>query len=92
MKSFKEMVVPVEEATGGKGHHNFKGTDEIGDFWVVTKTSKLSVLQDIFFKVDIFDMALQLRGGLDGSDIIGIYKKESNAKKVAEKELAKGGK
>ena len=89
MKSFKSLVNNIEEAMGGKRNENFTGDDEIGDFWVVTKADKISILADILFDADIFDIHLQINGGLKGSDIVGIYKKEAKARKVAEKQLAK---
>lgn len=71
----------------GKHVTKFKGVDEIGKFWVVTKPGQLAELDDIFFEVDIFDLHLQLKGGLAGDDIVGLYKNKAKAKKVAEKLL-----
>ena len=73
---------PVNELSG-KGQFKFKGADEIGQFWVVTKPNADSTLGDFLFQADIFDLALQLRGGLKGSEIIGIYKNDIKAHKVA---------
>ena len=91
MKSFKEMVQPVEEAMGGKRHFQFKGTDEIGDFWVVLKADKISVLEDILFDADVFDMILQKDGGLKIHEIVGLYKSKAKATKIAKNELAGAG-
>ena len=90
MKSLKEIITsPIKEAMGGKSFYGFKGEDEIGSFWVVTKADKNSEMMDIISKADIFDLHLMLRGGLKPRDIIGIYKKESKARKKAEQQMAK---
>jgi hypothetical protein len=94
MKSFKSLVEggTLDEAMGGKRHLQFKGKDEIGDFWVVMKGDKISELADILFKADVFDLILQKMGGLNIPDIVGIYKKEATATKIAKNELAGYGK
>lgn len=78
----------LNESRAKKLFH-FKGTDEIGNFWVVTVPDKFSIMEDILFKTDVFGLALQLRGGLNGSEIWGIYKNELKASKEAEKLLMK---
>jgi hypothetical protein len=80
--------IGIDEAMSGKRVHEFKGVDEVGDFWVVTRPTKNSEMADIFFKADIFDIALQLRGGLMGNEIVGIYKNQGKAKKQAQLMLA----
>ena len=82
---------PVNELSG-KGNFGFKGTDEIGKFWVVTKPTSDSTLGDFLFQADVFDLALQLRGGLKGNEIVGIYKNDTKAHKVAGQEYRKVGK
>ena len=79
---------PVNELSG-KGNFGFKGTDEIGKFWVVTKPTPDSTLGDFLFQSDVFDLALQLRGGLKGNEIVGIYKNDIKAHKVAGQEYRK---
>lgn len=91
MKSFKDLMEggTLDEAMGGKRNMNFEGTDQIGDFWVVTDPSRMqeATMSDIAFQADVFDMHLQMNGGLKGSDIIGLYKSEAKAKKIAQKLL-----
>ncbi len=69
----------------GKSNIGFNGTDEVGRFLVITKPDVNSTLADILFYADVFDMVLQIRGGLKGKDIVGIYKNYAKAKKVATK-------
>jgi hypothetical protein len=69
----------------GKSFFNFQGTDEIGDFWVVTNPTGIEVLEDILYQANIFDMILQHRGGLDMSTVALITKSKAKAKKLAGK-------
>ena len=62
-------------------------TDEIGKFWVVTKASRKSQIDDILFETDVIGMRMQFLGGLSAVDIVGFYKDENRARKVAEDEL-----
>jgi hypothetical protein len=62
---------------------------EIKSFWVVTKPSKLSVIEDICFKANIRYMQNQFLGGLKSSEIIGIYQFATEAKEKAQKALKK---
>ncbi len=54
--------------------------DNIGKFWVVTKPTELSVIEDILFETDIKGLFNQVRGGLKEEDIKGLTKD----KKIAE--------
>ena len=90
MKTFKEMISPKTKTEGnlieegmGKRALGFNGIDEVGDFYIVTHGSSDSELNDIFWKADAFDLALQFKGGLNGYDIVGIYKDKKKAKKIA---------
>ena len=71
----------------GKSSFGYKGPDEVGKFWVVSYPTQFTELNDIFFEADIFDFALQLRGGLEVAEIAGIFKNSGKAKKLAVKLL-----
>ncbi len=81
MKRIKEEKISENL---GKRNYNFKGIDAMGEFWVVTKPSDTSEMEDILFKADIFDFSLQLRGGLKGSEIVLITMDETEARETAE--------
>ncbi len=57
--------------------------DNIGKFWIVTKPTELSVIEDICFERDIKGMFNQVRGGLKEEDIKGLFRDENDAKRFA---------
>ncbi len=59
-----------------------------GQFWVVTTPTRHSTLGDICFLCDFKCFALQIRGGLDEQEIIGIFSGESEAVTEAKRLLA----
>lgn len=64
-------------------------TDEVGSFWVVEKPSTNAELNDVCFECNnVVEFARLVKGGLNESDIKGIFTKEAKAKKLAEKLLA----
>jgi hypothetical protein len=58
---------------------------------VVTKPSKKSIIDDCMFQADMKRMELQFKGGLNGSEIMGIFTTKSEAEKVAKMALLKSG-
>jgi len=52
-------------------------------FWVVTKPSPVSGLQDILFPCSFERLMLQIRGGLQEDEIVGIYADEDEARLTA---------
>lgn len=82
-----EMASIVDESK--KAHWFYKIVDEVGKFWVVTKPTKESVLEDICFDSDILGMSRRIKCGLDVSEIVGFYTVEQKAQEVAEELLAK---
>lgn len=66
--------------------------DEIGKFWIVTKPSLRSEIEDIVFQTDILGMYRQFLGGLHQSEIYGIYKTKIKAMDIGKKLLTKRNK
>lgn len=62
---------------------------KVQKFWVVTKPTKRSTLVDILFSADMKRMELQFKGGLSGSEIIGIFIIKIEAEKFAKMTLLK---
>jgi len=59
--------------------------DEIGEFYVVIKADKDHEMNDVVFKTNIFEFAQQIKGGLEKSEIHGIYKTEGKANRIGTK-------
>lgn len=57
--------------------------DNIGKFWVVTKPTELSVIEDILFETDIKSLFNQVRGGLKEEDIKGLFITKRTAESLA---------
>ena len=53
-------------------------------FWVVTTPTPVSDLGDICFQCDFAQFALQVRGGLNENEIVGIYADQQAAAQEAE--------
>jgi hypothetical protein len=64
---------------------------KVQNFRVVTKPKKRSTLVDILFNADMKRMELQFKGGLSGSEIIGIFTTRIEAEKIAKMALLKAG-
>ena len=64
-----------EEYTGYKrfGSKKTAMQDNLGDFWVVTFPTKQSLLKDIVFQANIFEMQNQFLGGLKKEEIAGVF-------------------
>jgi hypothetical protein len=54
-----------------------------GQFWVVTKPSPVSTLEDILFPCSFERLMLQVQGGLHEDEIVGIYADEGEARRAA---------
>ena len=53
-------------------------------FWVVTTPTPFSGLGDICFRCDFIQFALQIRGGLNENEIVGVYADQQAATQDAE--------
>ena len=73
-KPVKEMT-PVVEAEGIP-------VDEIGKFFIVEKPTKDSEMEDVVYELTLPEFALQIKGGLDVKNILGVYKQKSDANRA----------
>jgi len=64
---------------------------KVQNFRVVTKHTKRSTLVDILFNADMKRMELQFKGGLSGSEMIGIFTTKIEAEKIAKMALLTAG-
>ena len=63
--------------------------DAVGTFWVVTKPTGLSTIQDIYFEADVPYMMNQCRGGLNENQIHAIYRTQAEAEHQAKYLISK---
>ena len=77
------IVKDVSEGLKKTITNEVKMEDEVGKFFVVTAPTSRSMRTDIVFETDIMGMFRQIKGGLNEKDIIGFYKNEAKANKVA---------
>jgi len=61
--------------------------DEIGKFFIVEKPTKDSEMEDVVYELDLPSFALQIKGGLDVKNILGIYKQKLDAKRAGSEAL-----
>jgi hypothetical protein len=73
-KSVKEMT-PVVEAESIP-------VDEIGKFFIVEKPTKDSEMEDVVYELTLPEFALQIKGGLEIKNILGVYKQKSDANRA----------
>lgn len=73
-KPVKE-VAPVVEAEGIP-------VDEIGKFFIVEKPTKDSEMEDVVYELTLPEFALQVKGGLEIKNILGVYKQKSDANRA----------
>jgi hypothetical protein len=78
-KPVKEMT-PVVEAEGIP-------TDEIGKFFIVEKPDQNSEMEDVVYEMTLPEFALQIKGGLEIKNILGVYKQKSDARRAGTEAL-----
>ena len=75
----KEMT-PVVEAEGIP-------IDEIGKFFIVEKPTQKSEMEDVVYEITLPEFALQIKGGLEIKNILGVYKQKSDARRAGTEAL-----
>jgi len=63
---------------------------EIKEFWVVTKPTPFSVLQDVCFQSDWKGIILQSKGGLNPDEVMAVFDNQIEAVNLAEELLGVG--
>ena len=78
-KPVKE-VAPVVEAESIP-------VDEIGKFFIVEKPTQNSEMEDVVYEITLPEFALQIKGGLEIKNILGVYKQKSDARRAGTEAL-----
>jgi hypothetical protein len=73
-------MIPVVEAEGIP-------VDEIGKFFIVEKPDQNSEMEDVVYETTLPEFALQIKGGLEIKNILGVYKQKSDARRAGTEAL-----
>jgi len=65
----------------------FAINEVVTTLWIVTRPGVNSTIQDIVFEVDFDSISRQIKGGLNPSEVIGIWTSEDCAHVVADELL-----
>lgn len=76
-----DLLKEVEEAEVVKEEVGIP-VDEIGKFFIVERPTKDSEMEDVVYELDLPAFALQIKGGLDVNNILGVYKQKSDARRA----------
>ena len=76
-----DLLKEVEEAEVVKEMEGIP-VDEIGKFFIVEKPTKDSEMEDVVYELSLPEFALQIKGGLDVKNILGVYKQKSDARRA----------
>ena len=61
---------------------DYPDVDEVGKFFIVEKPTKDSEMEDVVYELSLPEFALQVKGGLDIKNILGVYKQKSDARRA----------
>ena len=76
-----DLLNEIEEAEMVKEMEGIP-IDEIGKFFIVEKPTKDSEMEDVVYELSLPEFALQIKGGLDVKNILGVYKQKSDARRA----------
>jgi len=76
-----DLLNEIEEAEVVKEAEGIP-VDEIGKFFIVEKPTKNSEMMDVVYELTLPEFALQVKGGLDVKNILGVYKQKSDANRA----------
>jgi len=81
-----DLLNEIEEAEMVKEMEGIP-VDEIGKFFIVEKPTKDSEMEDVVYELSLPEFALQIKGGLDVKNILGVYKQKSDARRAGTEAL-----
>ena len=76
-----DLLKEVEEAEVVKEVEGI-AIDEVGKFFIIEKPTKDSEMEDVVYELSLPEFALQVKGGLDIKNILGVYKQKSDARRA----------
>ena len=88
LSDFKKLIKEaIEEEAGQIAEVQSIPVDEIGKFFIVEKPDQNSEMEDVVYELSLPEFALQIKGGLEVKNILGVYKQKSDARRAGTEAL-----
>lgn len=88
LSDFKQLIKEaIEEETEQIAEVQSIPVDEIGKFFIVEKPDQNSEMEDVVYELTLPEFALQIKGGLEIKNILGVYKQKSDARRAGTEAL-----
>jgi hypothetical protein len=88
LSDFKQLIKEaIEEEAGQIAEVQSIPVDEIGKFFIVEKPDQNSEMEDVVYELTLPEFALQIKGGLEIKNILGVYKQKSDARRAGTEAL-----
>jgi hypothetical protein len=88
LSDFKRLIKEaIEEETEQITEVQSIPVDEVGKFFIVEKPDQNSEMDDVVYELTLPEFALQIKGGLEVKNILGVYKQKSDARRAGTEAL-----
>lgn len=88
LSDFKKLIKEaIEEEAGQIAEVQSIPVDEVGKFFIVEKPDQNSEMEDVVYELSLPEFALQIKGGLEVKNILGVYKQKSDARRAGTEAL-----
>jgi len=88
LSDFKRLIKEaIEEETEQIAEVQSIPVDEVGKFFIVEKPDQNSEMEDVVYELSLPEFALQIKGGLEVKNILGVYKQKSDARRAGTEAL-----
>ena len=88
LSDFKKLIKEaIEEETEQIAEVQSIPVDEVGKFFIVEKPDQNSEMEDVVYELSLPEFALQIKGGLEIKNILGVYKQKSDARRAGTEAL-----
>jgi hypothetical protein len=88
LSDFKKLIKEaIEEEAEQIAEVQSIPVDEVGKFFIVEKPDQNSEMEDVVYELSLPEFALQIKGGLEVKNILGVYKQKSDARRAGTEAL-----
>jgi hypothetical protein len=88
LSDFKQLIKEaIEEEAEQIAEVQSIPVDEVGKFFIVEKPDQNSEMEDVVYELSLPEFALQIKGGLNVKNILGVYKQKSDARRAGTEAL-----